>query len=249
MRPLIILGTRQIVLDGRIVSYTLKRSPRARYVRLEVRPQDGLTIIVPRRYDLRHLDDVLRARARWILRKIESCIQCSRPTENRLLASGDSVPYLGQPLRLRITSDHVKRGAVVLRDNDLLVIKPVTESDDGTLLELWYRHQANTFIRARADLLAGELGIRYGRITIRAQQTRWASCSPKGNLSFNWRLMMAPEKVVDYVIIHELTHLTEMNHTARFWRLLETRCPNWTEQRKWLSEHGSELSSTSVLLA
>ena len=244
-----ILGTRQTVLDSRIVSYTLKRSPRARYVRLEVRQEDGLAVIVPRRYDLRHLDDVLRARYRWILRKLERCIPCSCLTQNRLLASGDSVPYLGRPLYLRITSDHVKRGTATLRGNDLVVVKPAIRADGGSLVEEWYRYQAKTFIKARVDLLAGELGVRYGRITIRGQQTRWASCSPKGNLSFNWRLMMAPEEIVDYVIIHELTHLTEMNHTARFWRLLETRCPAWREQRKWLSNHGSELSATPVLLA
>jgi len=249
MHPLIVLGERHVVLDGRSISYTLKRSPRARYVRLEIRENDGLAVIVPRRYDLRHLDEVLHRRARWILTKIEDCASRVGQQESRLLADGDSLRYLDWTLRLHITEGDGNRGAVSIRGDELLVVAPLNRADGGHLVEKWYRYQADTFIKARVDLLASKLGVQYGRITIRGQQTRWASCSPKGNLSFNWRLIMAPEQVVDYVIIHELTHLKEMNHTSKFWALVAGRCPTWKENRRWLSEHGSELSAISLRLA
>ena len=88
---------------------------------------------------------------------------------------------------------------------------------------------------------APELGVEYRRIQIRDQRTRWGSCSTTGTLSFNWRLVLAPFEVLDYVVVHELCHLREANHSRRFWRLVETRRPDWRAQRDWLDEHGPEL--------
>jgi hypothetical protein len=88
---------------------------------------------------------------------------------------------------------------------------------------------------------AAELGVEVNRIQIRDQRTRWGSCSPAGNLSFNWRLVLAPFEVLDYVVVHEVCHLREANHSRRFWRLVESRRPEWREQKAWLNEHGAEL--------
>lgn len=88
---------------------------------------------------------------------------------------------------------------------------------------------------------AERIGVTYGRITIRNQKTRWGSCSSKGNLNFNCRLMSAPEEVLDYVIVHELCHRKEMNHSPRFWREVGRVLPDYQERRKWLKEHGEEL--------
>jgi hypothetical protein len=92
-----------------------------------------------------------------------------------------------------------------------------------------------------ADDEAAELGVSFLRIEVRDQRTRWGSCSPRGTLSFNWRLVLAPFAVLDYVVVHELCHLREPNHSARFWRLVESRRPAWRDQRAWLREHGPEL--------
>ena len=88
---------------------------------------------------------------------------------------------------------------------------------------------------------APALGVSYGRVEIRDQRTLWGSCSPSGTLSFNWRLVLAPFEVMDYVVVHELCHLREPNHSARFWRLVASRRPAWRKQRDWLSDHGPEL--------
>jgi predicted metal-dependent hydrolase len=85
------------------------------------------------------------------------------------------------------------------------------------------------------------LGVTVRRIEVRDQRTRWGSCSTRGTLSFNWRLVLAPFDVLDYVVVHELCHLVEPNHSRRFWRLLETRRPGWRAQRDWLDRHGPEL--------
>ena len=88
---------------------------------------------------------------------------------------------------------------------------------------------------------ADALGVEFERIVIRDQRSRWGSCSTRGTLSFNWRLVLAPLEVLDYVVVHELCHLREPNHSRRFWGLVETRRPEWRAQRDWLHEHGPEL--------
>ena len=96
-------------------------------------------------------------------------------------------------------------------------------------------------IRRRLDEYAPRLGVRYGRVAVRDQRSRWGSCSQKGNLNFNWKLIMAPEEALTYVVIHELCHLIEFNHSPRFWRLVEGQMPEYECWKKWLEAHGSKL--------
>ena len=100
---------------------------------------------------------------------------------------------------------------------------------------------ANQVIPERAAYLARQMGVSYGRITIRNQKTRWGSCSSKGNLNFNCLLMLTPPPVMDYVIVHELCHRLEMNPSKAFWLLVERYCPDWKASRKWLKDHGGAL--------
>ena len=95
----------------------------------------------------------------------------------------------------------------------------------------------------RVRYFAGQMGVSYGRITIRSQRTRWGSCSPKGNLNLNCLLMLAPTQVQDYVVVHELCHRKEMNHSSRFWTEVEKICPDYRVHRKWLKDNGASLIS------
>jgi predicted metal-dependent hydrolase len=105
--------------------------------------------------------------------------------------------------------------------------------------------QGRTEARARISLLAqseaAALGVEYKRLTLRDQRSRWGSCSSKGTLSFNWRLVLAPHDVLDYVVVHEICHLVELNHSERFWRLVEKRRPAYRESKQWLDDHGWEI--------
>ena len=101
--------------------------------------------------------------------------------------------------------------------------------------------QAAQYIPPRVAMYAERIGVSYGRITIRHQRTRWGSCSTKGNLNFNCLLMLTPPEVIDYVIVHELCHRKEMNHSARFWALVAAVLPDYAQQKRWLREHGAVL--------
>ena len=108
-------------------------------------------------------------------------------------------------------------------------------------LEKKYRAAAKEYIPGRAKHYADILGVTFEKIRIAEQKTRWGSCSAKGTLSFNWKLMLAPPGVLDYVIVHEVCHLKEMNHSPRFWQWVGFLMPDYGEQRKWLKEHGEQL--------
>lgn len=103
------------------------------------------------------------------------------------------------------------------------------------------RIAARELVSALAEEEADELGVAYRQIRIGSQRTLWGSCSPRGVLSFNWRLVLAPFEVLDYVVVHELCHLRALDHSRRFWNLVEGRRPNWRKQRDWLREYGAEL--------
>jgi predicted metal-dependent hydrolase len=103
------------------------------------------------------------------------------------------------------------------------------------------RHAARELVTMLAEDEAPTLGVAYARIQIRDQRSLWGSCSTRGTLSFNWRLVLAPFEVLDYVVVHELCHLLEPNHSRRFWKLVEARRPDWRVQREWLRVHGPEL--------
>jgi predicted metal-dependent hydrolase len=119
--------------------------------------------------------------------------------------------------------------------------KPKLRLDPRTVSELEARHAARELVTMLVDEEASALGVDAGRIQIRDQRTRWGSCSAGGNLAFNWRLVLAPFEVLDYVVVHEVCHLREANHSRRFWRLVESRRPGWRDQKSWLDEHGPEL--------
>lgn len=118
-------------------------------------------------------------------------------------------------------------------------LRPCDKLTSEELKEL--ASQACRLLPERVRYYAPLLGVNYGRITIRNQRTRWGSCSSKGNLNFNCLLMLTPSEVMDYVVVHELCHRIEMNHSPRFWALVESVLPDYKTRRKWLKDHGAEL--------
>jgi predicted metal-dependent hydrolase len=118
---------------------------------------------------------------------------------------------------------------------------PRLRLDAGRVSEAEARLAARELVTMVLEEEAPVLGVTYERVQIRGQRTRWGSCSARGTLSFNWRLALAPLEVLDYVVVHELCHLREPNHSQRFWRLVASRRPDWRGQRDWLTAHGPEL--------
>jgi hypothetical protein len=236
------VGERKITVNGQTISYLIKRSSRAKHVRLEVRQETGLTVVIPSSYRIKQLPVLLESKGSWILDKLTKYGQVQSVPDKKEIKSGDTIPYLGRDLEVVKQQNHRNTNSIKLERNRLVVSIGSASSRLNLILEQWYRLQAAKLIKERVDKLSARLGLTYNRIIIRGQKTRWGSCSYKGNLSFNWKLIMAPEPVIDYVVIHEIAHLKEMNHTKRFWELVAEHCPRWREHRKWLKDHEKELA-------
>ena len=157
------------------------------------------------------------------------------------LCDGGEVPYLGERLCLRVRVEPARSRAHVSRRDSELRVRLGPENELREALEAWYRRQARIEVAPRLDAAVARAGRSYERLQIRGQRTRWASCSTSGAMSFNWRLLLAPAEILDYVVEHEVAHLDVQDHSHRFWRLLASRCPAWREHEAWLRRHGHSL--------
>jgi predicted metal-dependent hydrolase len=241
-----------------VSEYTLRRSPRARQVRVSVESDGAVRVTLPRRAPLRAADDAVRELAPWIERRRRALARAAA----ELARTPGTVPYLGTELRLvpepgrtrvhrRCDSLFVPADAVMAAGNGPVAPASGAAACDAALatgssavaaIERWYRRAARAEIVPRLDAAVARAGASYTRLTIRGQRTRWGSCSQTGAMSFNWRLLLAPEPVLDYVVEHEVCHLEVMDHSRRFWRLLESRVPDWRVQAAWLRRYGSALT-------
>ncbi|HZV72468.1 MAG TPA: SprT family zinc-dependent metalloprotease [Conexibacter sp.] len=212
--------------------YRVRRSDRARRVRVRVDPAHGVEVVLPRRASEREAAAAIRELRPWIEQRVAEL----QRTRALVAARGATVPYLGSVLAL---APEPGRTRVHRRGETLLV--PGGDEDHRPTLERWYRRQARAEIGPRLDAATAAAGTPYSGLTIRGQRTRWASCSATGAMSFNWRLLLAPEPVLDYVVWHEVCHLEVMDHSPRFWRLLAGRCPDYRAHAGWLRRHGATL--------
>lgn len=200
-------------------------------MRVTVDAARGVEVVLPRRAPEREAAAAIRELWPWIERRVRE-LERARAT---ISARGDSVPYLGGSLRI-VTERGRSR---VHRRGDQLLVPAGAEQRES--LERWYRRTARDEIGTRLDRACALVGCSYTALSIRGQRTRWASCSPSGAMSFNWRLLLAPEEVLDYVVWHEVCHLEIMDHSPRFWALLKSRWPAYREHSAWLRRHGATL--------
>lgn len=213
------------------ISYTVRRSQRARRVRVTVDARRGVEVVLPQRAPEREAAAAIRELAPWIERRVSELHRARAA----VAARGEHVPYLGELLATRAQPGRTR---VHRRGAELLV---PAGAERLPALERWYRRAARDEIAPRLEDACARAGSSYSRLTIRGQRTRWASCSPNGAMSFNWRLLLAPPEVLDYVVWHEVCHLEVMDHSPRFWALLERWCPDYREHSRWLRRHGQTL--------
>ncbi len=214
------------------IPYSVRRSQRARRIRVTVDAARGVEVVLPQRAAEREAAAAITELRPSIERRVAE-VERARTV---VAARGDTVPYLGAALRLVAEPGRTR----VHRRADALLV-PADAAQRGPALERWYRRRAAAEIAPRLDRACAISGLAYTGLTIRGQRTRWASCSRTGAMSFNWRLLLAPEPVLDYVVWHEVCHLEVMDHSPRFWGLLAHHCPDYREQARWLRRHGATL--------
>ncbi|WP_417260151.1 M48 family metallopeptidase [Celeribacter sp.] len=219
------------ILEGDTpVRVALRRSAQARRLSLRVSRLDGrVTLTMPRHVPEREAVAFVREKEVWLRRQLDRQVEVRRP------AFGAAIPVLGVPLEI---TQGTGRAARV--EGDYLVV-PGGENMLMARVIAFLKLQARTRLREASDRYAQALGVSFGKISIRDTRSRWGSCTSDGNLMYSWRLVMAPEAVLDYVAAHEVAHLLEMNHSPAYWANVARVCPDYRRHRDWLRVHGQEL--------
>jgi predicted metal-dependent hydrolase len=220
--------------------YRIRRSDRALHARILV-DADGVQVVVPRRFPLRNVEPFVQEKRPWIERTLRRMRESESEFPPPRVQAGGEIPFLGERLALNLSFETSRSRAHVSRYGAELRVALPPDAELRKTLEAWYRRQARGEVAGRLDAAVARAGRTYTTLQIRGQRTRWASCSTTGAMSFNWRLLLAPEEILDYVVEHEVAHLDVQDHSARFWRLLGSRSPRWREHEAWLRRHGHAL--------
>lgn len=232
---------RSVCADGRRLEYILVQSRRAS-VLFQALPGGVTKVYAPMYLRLRDVDEMVRQRVPELLQlheRLETELEKNRLAHPVDPGSRICVEGRGRSLELR-RGENIR----LQLDEDVCLLTLPHPDDEAAVrqaLKQALSRLALERIRAQLNEYAPRLGVRFGRVAIRDQKTRWGSCSAKHNLNFNWKLIMAPPQALNYVVVHELCHLIEFNHSPRFWRLVESQMPEYESWKKWLKAHGAEL--------
>ena len=219
-------------------SLTIIRRP-VKHARLRVRQDSSVELVVPKNWQQGEINTLLGRKARWIEEKqiffrIREC--------GKLPLARNEMMLFGEPFCIE-TDERVETGVEV--DYVGRRLRVANDFASGTKLGAWQREFAKTFLSKRTSELSEKHGLRFGRLVVRSQRTKWGSCSANRNISLNWRLISTPERVIDYVILHELLHTKAMNHSQRFWVHLHALYPGVKQAVAWLNAHQPASDSNS----
>ncbi|SDL68871.1 M48 family metallopeptidase [Halarsenatibacter silvermanii] len=240
---------RVLELGSEKVEYDVVRTDR-KTVGINIDPEKGIVVRSPKDLSESEIKDLVEDKSSWIKEKLDKIEEIKPRPQPKEFLSGEKLPYLGRRYRLKVNaknsigSVNVKlyRGKFMiyypekLEQNEEKRKKAIREE-----LISWYRNHAETKIKERVDKYKDKVGVSPNNVRVKKQKKRWGSCSSKNNLNFNWKIIMAPMTIVDYIVIHELTHLQYPNHSKDFWQTVETIIPDYDERREWLRVNGRRL--------
>lgn len=232
---------------NRVIEYNLKWSSRRKSVALKINNQGELIITAPLGISEQEVNRIVLKKAKWIFNKLKQVQEMQQTIPRYLYVSGEYFYFLGQQYELKVIKADFLAPLVNIKDNILLVKLPCNLEQDKIALvvkneiEAFFCNKALKVIEDRVNYYKDIINVNPNKITLRNQKTRWGSCSSLGNISINWRITLAPLKIVDYIVVHELCHLKVLNHSKEFWLLVAKYIPNYKECEKWLKQHGHKL--------
>lgn len=211
---------------------TIVRSVKRKTVGISILPDGSIRVTIPFFYPKMFVRGILKEKESWIREKQQLLLSRAKPEKKQ------GYYYLGKLYPLAVRAGQKE----LVELSDKLYVGSTNEKYRETYLTGWYKQQARKVISERVVYYAKKTGCEYRSISITSAQTRWGSCSSKKTLNFNWKLVMAPLEVIDYVVVHELAHLTELNHSRAFWEEVRKMYPLFRQYRTWLNRHGHLLT-------
>lgn len=235
------------------MEYTIRRSTKAKKLRLSLNAAGELTLVLPRFVPAAAGHLFVKQNWAWVVahrQKLKPVIPIHSYQD---FETGFELTLFDQKYcSISVRVSHSKTDYFELRGDTLFVfLRPVSSKTEAltrkekikTLIEDFYRDQAREYLTVRSQFYADKLGVRFNGLRIKNTISRWGSCSTKKNLNYNWRIMVAPKEVIDYLVIHEVCHLKEMNHSPKFWALVESLDPDFKVHKKWLKDNQVRLHS------
>lgn len=221
------------------LAYTIKRSTKRRKVTITVERDRSVIVHAPAGVSDDKIREVVETKRQWIYDKTnhDQKYQDLPHPPGKELVNGESALYLGRHYRIEV----IETGLSEIRFSQRFLVPASHATRRKAVMQNWYVERARERILPRVRQHARQLGVEFKRAKIVDNRYRWGSCTVKSNVNFNWRLIKAPMFVIDYVIVHELAHLIESNHTPRFWNIVRTQTPRMEKARIWLKEHGQVL--------
>lgn len=243
------LAMRHIQYGNTTIAFTVRRTRRKKTIALQVQPDLQVVILVPPFLRDETVKQLVLKRARWIVEKREKLKRLRANMPKKEFVSGEAFPYLGRRYRLKVIRSEKEKGMPCLLTTGRFVVQidkrlnvKMEAEAVRQKLAAWYRDRAIVKIPERVERFAGLVGKIPKEIVIRNQEKRWGSCSRSDILRFNWKIIMAPVSVLDYVVVHELCHLVHSNHSPEFWHVVESIIPDYQEKRNWLKANSTLLS-------
>ena len=221
------------------INYTLKRSKRRRKtISLQISSSAEVVVSAPYFTTEYEINNFVREKENWIWKTIQK--QKTAPEQNRekSFTTGEFFYYLGSPCPLEVFFQNDLPPGLVFWNNRFYLNSPDAPAAGKGHFVKWYKTAARKHLTSRVAFLASDLKLSPCNIRITSAQTRWGSCSEKNSLAFSFRLIMAPPEVIDYVIVHELMHIREKNHSSKFWKLVVEVMPHYKVHRRWLRDNG-----------
>lgn len=233
----------EIVLGGRTISYRRRISARAKRVIVRVEYRSGVELVVPHRGAPHRPEAVLERYADWVLRQIDRVERLKAHSPHIEWRHGGSVPLFGRPCPIEVQPTALNRAAARYEAGVIRVTLPRDAGEDllrRLILALFVRI-GQEVVGARVPHHAALAGVQPGRIRFRMQRSLWGSCTARGDLAFNLRLLLAPPEILDYVVAHEVAHLLHLDHGPAFKALLGRLCPDYRRHERWLHDNGESL--------
>lgn len=219
------------------INYKIIRSARST-ISLEISQEGALIVRAPHRANENYIKRLLQEKSNWINKRTAQALQRKNAFRHKEFINGESFLYLGASYCLRITNET----DLSLNEKGEFLLPRIIIPLARPFILKWYRLSAKRIITERTNIYTKQLNLKYGKIKISGANTRWGSCSGKNNLNFTWRLVMAPLEIIDYVVVHEIIHIIEKNHSKDFWDKVASVLPDFYKKRKWLRDNGHLLN-------
>ena len=220
------------------INYTLKRSrKRRKTLSLQISRAAEIVVSAPYFTPVREINRFVQEKQNWIDKIIQKQTRARLLNEKRKYISGELFQYLGEDFPLEVFFEPSERAGLFFWNKRFYLNAPEDREIKKHFFFLWYKKKAFEYISGRVDFYCHKLKLTARGIRITSARKRWGSCSADNNLTFSFRLIMAPPEVIDYVILHEIMHIKEKSHAARFWKLIEEIMPGYKTHRRWLKEY------------